>query len=236
MALLQDVIGYGTHAARPSAGSAGVLYYETDTDTLFRDNGTSWDALSLGKPSPLTTKGDLWTFGTADARLPVGSNGQVLTADSTQPLGVKWATPSSGGSGTSVLLASKSYQPVSDSTVADVTGTTMTDVDATNAALTFTAPASGKVLVHVSTAGAHDGGSAGNTYWGLREGSTTLAAAWMWGNAVMYGRLSVDLLLTGLSAGSHTVKFAVRCGNAEHIYIFAGPTYGPLVMLAWDAS
>src|SRR2546426_3229147 len=42
MALLQNVIAAGTHAARPAAGSAGVLYFETDTETLFRDNGTSW--------------------------------------------------------------------------------------------------------------------------------------------------------------------------------------------------
>lgn len=45
--------------------------------------------------SPLTTKGDLWGFSTVDARLPVGTDGWVLTADSTQTLGVKWAA---GGS------------------------------------------------------------------------------------------------------------------------------------------
>lgn len=46
--------------------------------------------------SPLTTKGDVYVYGTADDRLPVGSNGQVLTADSAVALGVKWATPSTG--------------------------------------------------------------------------------------------------------------------------------------------
>ena len=41
--------------------------------------------------SPLTTKGDIHTYSTTDARLPVGANNQVLTADSTQATGVKWA-------------------------------------------------------------------------------------------------------------------------------------------------
>lgn len=41
--------------------------------------------------SPNTTKGDITAFSTVNARLPVGSNGQVLTADSAQTLGVKWA-------------------------------------------------------------------------------------------------------------------------------------------------
>lgn len=42
--------------------------------------------------SPLTTKGDIHGFSTVDARVPVGSNGQVLQADSTQALGVAWAS------------------------------------------------------------------------------------------------------------------------------------------------
>lgn len=46
--------------------------------------------------SPLTTKGDVWGYSSVDARVPVGSNGQVLTADSTQALGVKWSNTGSG--------------------------------------------------------------------------------------------------------------------------------------------
>ena len=42
----------------------------------------------------LTTKGDTHGFDTDNARVPIGSNTQVLTADSTEALGLKWATPS----------------------------------------------------------------------------------------------------------------------------------------------
>lgn len=44
-----------------------------------------------GSSSPLTTKGDLYTYSTADARLGVGSNSEILIADSTQSTGLKWA-------------------------------------------------------------------------------------------------------------------------------------------------
>lgn len=45
---------------------------------------------------PLTTKGDLvGRSSSATVRLAVGTNGQVLTADSAQTPGVKWATPAS---------------------------------------------------------------------------------------------------------------------------------------------
>lgn len=73
----------------PASGGGTTNYLRADA---------SWAAPPGGGGSPLTTKGDVWGFSTADARIPVGSNDQVLTADSAEALGVKWATPS-GGSG-----------------------------------------------------------------------------------------------------------------------------------------
>ena len=67
--------------------------------------GQTSASAAFGALSPLTTKGDVLGYSTANARIPVGSDGQVLTADSTQTLGLKWATPTTG-TVTSISVAS----------------------------------------------------------------------------------------------------------------------------------
>ena len=80
-------------------------------------NTAAFDALS-----PLTTKGDLIVSdGTDNVRLPVGTNGQSLVADSTVAAGVKWAAAGSG-TVTSVGLSAPAMFTVSGSPITS-TGT-----------------------------------------------------------------------------------------------------------------
>jgi hypothetical protein len=53
----------------------------------------------------IDAKGDLVAGTAADtfARLAVGANGTILTADSAQATGLKWATPASGASGLTLI-------------------------------------------------------------------------------------------------------------------------------------
>lgn len=60
------------------------------------------------------TKGDLAvaTGPNAASKLPIGTDGQVLTADSAETTGVKWATPASGSVATDTIFDAKGDLPV----------------------------------------------------------------------------------------------------------------------------
>ena len=112
---------------------AGILYFTATGASIF------YDYIQAGAVSPLTTKGDVYTFSTSDARLAVGTNGQVLTADSSEATGLKFATPSSGGKLIQAVFASTSTgASSSSSTYADTNLTaTITPTSASNSIYVF---------------------------------------------------------------------------------------------------
>lgn len=89
-------------AGQISVNPSGLAVITTDdVQAALEELDAAVDSVSGGSyTDPLTTKGDLvGRSSTTTSRLAVGTDGQVLTADSTQTLGVKWATPSAGSGG-----------------------------------------------------------------------------------------------------------------------------------------
>jgi hypothetical protein len=96
--LMQGIWVFDDATARDAAVTSpqeGNACYLKDTNEVLTYSGSTW--VAVGGGSPLTTKGDLFTFSTTDARLAVGANGTTLVADSSTATGLKWDTPASGG-------------------------------------------------------------------------------------------------------------------------------------------
>jgi len=96
--LMQGIWVFASAAARDAAVTSpqeGNACYLKDTNQVLTYSGSAW--VAVGGGSPLTTKGDVYGFSTVDARIPIGANNTVLTADSTQALGLKWAAPAGAG-------------------------------------------------------------------------------------------------------------------------------------------
>jgi hypothetical protein len=107
----------GSTPARLGIGTAGQVLQ-------VNSGATAPEWATTADQTPLTTKGDLFGFDTADARIPIGTNGHVLTADSAQTLGLKWAAPAGGGKVLQVVGATTSTETTIAST--SYTDTTIT--------------------------------------------------------------------------------------------------------------
>jgi hypothetical protein len=141
--VIVDATGVKTFTPYVKAGSATAgqvltLINATTGEVEFQDGGSS---------SPLTTKGDLYTFDTADTRLPVGTDGQMLYADSATATGLKWDdAPTGGGIPFGVASGTDTY--------AVSAGTALTYTDGDAYLVRFTNANTGASTLNVNGAGA----------------------------------------------------------------------------------
>ena len=108
--------------ARDLANAGTALSAVSATELAFVDGVTSAIQTQIDAKtakSTLTTKGDIYaaTAASTPARLAVGSNNTVLTADSAEATGLKWATPSSGGGMTLLSTTSLTGSSVTISSI-----------------------------------------------------------------------------------------------------------------------
>lgn len=110
---LSTVTTKGDLVAATAAATIARVGVGTNGQVLTADSaqstGMAWTTPSVGgagiAASLIDAKGDLIAGNANDTavRIAPGTNGQVLTADSTVTGGVKWATPAAGGSGAPLI-------------------------------------------------------------------------------------------------------------------------------------
>lgn len=89
-----NIDGLGAKSIKKSDGTSNPASGDcaAGQQVPLRYDGTVFRLPSGGASSPLIAKGDIWTFGSADTRLAVGSvDGQVLGVDSAQTTGLKYS-------------------------------------------------------------------------------------------------------------------------------------------------
>ncbi|NOG70502.1 hypothetical protein [Roseicella sp. DB1501] len=183
---------------------------------------------SGGTTSPLTSKGDIYTFSTANTRLAVGADNTCLIADSTQTTGLKWGACSTGGSGT----PGGSTGQIQYNNAGSFAGSTAT-IDASGNLGSVGTIASGAQTITATSANAFVVGQNGTTNPGFTVNTNTASSA----NGVQLttsaaGSSTGPLLQSTSSAGNENITLSSKGsgGSSGAVYLNTGTSAGAIRM------
>lgn len=136
-----------------------------------------------------------------------------------------------GGTG---LIGFKNYRPGADAASYNTTSTSSVDVDATNLAVSFTAPPSGRVLVRLC--GSKYASVGDQAFWSVREASANVAEQYVSSVGTNIHHISVPFYVSGLTPGAAlTYKWGWRIASGTQ-YLYGGPTMGAFVIEVWAVN
>lgn len=123
-AKIQNVAALSVFGNATNASAVGAdITASADGQVLLRSGTTlAFGKVAAGGLGIVTTKGDFLGYDTAPNRIPVGADTFVLTADSSQPLGVKWAAGGGGANAAGTYIVQTSTNaPVNAQILASLT-------------------------------------------------------------------------------------------------------------------
>jgi hypothetical protein len=206
------VRGRAGSSAIAHSGGATVRHVLTSDDLTFYTTGVATADGSVQK-STATAKGDLLvaTASGVIARQGVGTNGQVLTAESTLTNGLKWATATTTPRIAQVVTATTT------SSTASTAGAGWIDVSGLSVTITPTLSTS-KIYISTTFTVIGSGTSYQNGYVQLLRGSTSLQARFAGSyypsgggvNTAVYSPYSVDYVDSPATTSATTYKMQIN--------------------------
>jgi len=155
----------------------------------------------------LSQKGQIHTYSTTQAALNVGDNDQILTADSGETTGIKWATAAGGATVSKVQVSLAATFTTSSTTYVDVTSWTLTKPDITDG-----------ICFSLAT-GTTYGGTGQNQSFQLMDNGVSVSQSVVRQNTIDVGVPHAIVTVTDLSASD---------GNPLHVEMKVGSGSGSI--------
>jgi hypothetical protein len=172
----------------------------------------------------IDAKGDLVPGTGADtfARLAVGANGTILTADSAEATGMKWAAAAGGG---------KVLQVVQGTTTTGLGNATTTYADTTLTATITPSAATSKVLVIIAQSGCRVTGTADSVDLRLLRAGTQIFNTFVGYGAASTSSTPINILDSPATTSATIYKTQFRSLNTNNVSVQASGDNSTIILM-----